>query len=203
MEKSKSRKRLAVGIFLGLGLLASGILGTGWTGTAQAASGGQAVGIQDFPTSFAEFSAMPQAGDLTKPENTCALLLCALDLFTKDRAGGVEALNKLRGPRPMSPLEVQFVRDRLMDKTYLPRAYFDGATQQNNYTPSVPYTVRFYPDPRPQDMEAGYMRLYLRTAGADSPRPVKLRRKGDEWFIWEYPGVLTGIRIPAKEDPWQ
>ena len=47
------------------------------------------------------------------------------------------------------------------------------------------------------------MRLFLRTPGADSPRPIRLRRKGDQWFIWDYPGILSGIRIPAKEDPWQ
>jgi len=89
-----------------------------------------------------------------------------------------------------------------MDKAYLPMAYFEGATPQNSYTPNAPYTLEVYPDPRPQDVEAGYTRRYLRTAGADSPRSITLRRKGDEWFLWEYAGILLGIRIPANEDPW-
>ena len=97
---------------------------------------------------------------------------------------------------------MQFVRDRLRDKTYLPLAYFDGAAPENNYTPSEPYTLRLYPDSRPQDCESGYMRLYLKTAGANSNRPIKLRQKGDEWFLWEYSSVLSGIRIPAGDDPW-
>lgn len=105
-------------------------------------------------------------------------------------------------PRPLSNYEIQFIRDRLMDKQYLPLAYFDGATPENNYTLSEPYTLRLYADPRPQDCEAGYLRLYLKTAGADSPRPIKLRQKGDEWFLWEYSGILSGIRIPVSEDPW-
>ena len=67
-------------------------------------------------------------------------------------------------PRPLSNYEIQFIRDRLMDKQYLPLAYFDGATPENNYTPSEPYTLRLYADPRPQDCEAGYLRLYLKTA---------------------------------------
>lgn len=204
MQKNKHKKWLGKGILLGIGLLVGGMtFGTGLMGSAQAASDSSSVTIEAFPATLAEFSAMPQATNLSKPENTCTLLLCALDLFTKDRASGVEALNKLRGPRPMSPMDVQFVRDRLMDKAYLPKAYFDGATPQNNYTPSLPYTVHFYPDPRPQDMGEGYMRLFLRTPGADSPRPIRLRRKGDQWFIWDYPGILSGIRITAKEDPWQ
>ena len=57
-------------------------------------------------------------------------------------------------------------------------------------------------DPRPQDVEEGYLRLFLRTAGADSPRPIKLRKKGENWYLWEYSSILSGIRIPAEADPW-
>lgn len=153
------------------------------------------------PETPEEFKALPQF-DLTKPENTCALFLAALDLYVKDKDAGIAAINSLRGPRPMSPMEVQFIRDRLMDKAYLPLAYFNGAAPQNNYTPDTPYTLEVYDDPRPQDVEEGYTRRYLRTAGADSPRSITLRRKGAEWFLWEYAGILLSIRIPAKEDPW-
>ncbi|MBE5784286.1 MAG: hypothetical protein E7330_00645 [Clostridiales bacterium] len=155
------------------------------------------------PDSLSAFRALPQL-DLSNPENTCALLLAALNLYVKNKEAGIEAINMLRGPRPMSPFEVQFVRDRLIDKPYLPLSYFSGATVQNSYTPSVPYTLSFLPDPRPQDVEEGYMRLYVRSAGADSPRVITLRRKasGNEWFLWEYSGVFLGIRIPANEDPW-
>ena len=155
------------------------------------------------PTTLGEFQALPQL-DLTNPENTCALFIAALSLYVKDRNAGIEAVNMLRGPRPMSPFEVQFLRDRLIDKPYLPLSYFNGATVENNYTPAVPYTLTFTADPRPQDMEDGYMRLYVRSAGADSPRAITLRRKksGNEWFLWEYPAIVMGIRVPAAEDPW-
>ena len=159
------------------------------------------VTIQKLPTTAAEFASMPQM-DLTKPENTCAMLLVALQLYTKDKNAGVEAVNLLRGPRPLSPYDIQFLRDRLCDKLYLPLAYFDGATPQNNYTPSQPLTLQILSDPRPQDMEEGYLRVFLKTAGADSPRPVKLRRKGENWYLWEYSSILSGIRIPVKDDPW-
>lgn len=159
------------------------------------------VTFDKLPASAAEFSALAD-GALNNPENTCALFLLALNLFTKDKDAGVAALNILRGPRPMSPMDIQFIRDRLRDKPYLPLAYFDGATPQNNYAPATPYTVQFYPDPRPQDWEAGYMRLFLKTTGADAARGIRLRQKGNEWFLWEYSSVLSGIRIPAAEDPW-
>lgn len=153
------------------------------------------------PATLAEFSALPQT-DLSRPENTCAMLLLALNLYVKDKDAGIEAVNLLRGPRPLSVYEIQFLRDRLRDKVYLPLAYFDGATPQNNYTPTTPLTLQVFEDPVPQYTEEGYLRLFLKTAGADSPRPVTLRRKGENWYLWEYSSILSGIRIPVKDDPW-
>ena len=113
-------------------------------------------------------------------------------------------MNLLRGPRPMTTYDAQFLRDRLRGKPYLPFAYFEGATPENGYQLRAPYRLNVLADPRPQDIEPGYLRVFLKTAGADSPRPMKLRQKAStgEWFLWEYSSILSGIRIPAAEDPW-
>ena len=154
--------------------------------------------LYTFPTNPAEYT----SADLSRPETTCALFLAAVKLFDQDKDAGTAAMNALRGPRPMSGYDVQFLRDRLRGKSYLPLAYFDGATPQNGYTPTQPYTLQVLPDPRPQDVEPGYLRVYLKTTGADSPRPIKLRQKGNYWYLWEYSSILSGIRMPAAEDPW-
>lgn len=157
--------------------------------------------FKKLPESSAEFKALPQT-DLTVPENTCALFLCALNLYVKNRRDGLDALNLLRGPRPLAPIDAQRIRDRLMDKEYLPLAYFEGATPANGYTPNVPYVLDVLPDPRAYAGEDGYTSRYLRTPGADSPRPMTLRRKGDAWYLWEYSSIYLSIRRPAAEDPW-
>ncbi len=159
------------------------------------------VTINQLPTDLASFQATLNM-DLSRPEHTCTLFLCALNLFVKDRALGVEAINLLKGPVSLNPHETNFIADRLRDKTYLPLIYFDGARPENNYTPQVPYVLNFYPDPRPQDCETGYVRLYLKTAGADAPRAIKLRQKDQNWYLWEYPGIVMDVRKPAQEDPW-
>lgn len=158
--------------------------------------------IQKIPESLQEFEALA-AGQRT-PEKISALFLCALSLFDRNMADGVSAMNLLRGPKPMTPYDAQFLRDRLRGKAYLPLAYFEGATPQNGYKPNRPYVLNVLSDPRPQDIEPGYLRVFLKTAGADSPRPMKLRQKAStgEWFLWEYSSILSGIRIPAAEDPW-
>lgn len=152
------------------------------------------------PETIEQFQAL--SADLTRPETTCALLVAALHLYVQDKEQGIRAMNLLRGPRPLSAHEEQFLRDCLRDKPYLPLAYFEGAAPENNYTPNRPYVLKVLPDPRAQDVEPGYLRRYLTTAGADSPRAVKLRRKGQNWYLWEHFGLLPGIRIPVKEDPW-
>ena len=157
--------------------------------------------VSSVPTTSEEFSALPQ-NDLSKPENTCAMFLLALALYLKDSDAGVAALNTLRGPRPLSNYDIQFLRDRLRGKSYLPLAYFDGATPANNYVPSNPLTLEVIADSRPQDIEEGYLRLFLKTTGAGSPRPIKLRQKGDSWYLWEYSSILSGIRIPSEADAW-
>ncbi len=157
--------------------------------------------IQSVPTTFEEFSVLPQ-NDLSKPENTSALFLIALELYIKGKYVGIAAVNVLRGPRLLNNYDIRFLRDRLRDKTYLPLAYFEGAVPENNYTPTEPLTVDVLPDSRPQDVEESSIRILLKTAGADSPRPIKLRQKDGLWYLWEYSSILSGIRIPQKEDPW-
>ena len=157
--------------------------------------------VSSVPTTSEEFSALPQ-NDLSKPENTCVMFLLALALYLKDSDAGVAALNTLRGPRPLSNYDIQFLRDRLCGKSYLPLAYFGGATPANNYVPSTPLTLEVIAYSRPKYIEEVYLRLFLKTAGADSPRPIKLRQKGDFWYLWEYSSILSGIRIPSEADAW-
>ncbi len=158
--------------------------------------------IQKISENLPEFELLAAEG--RQPERICALFLCALALFDRNKEAGAAAMNLLRGPKPLTPYDCQFLRDRLRGKSYLPLAYFEGATPENGYQPQVPYALNVLADPRPQDLEPGYLRVFLKTAGADSPRPMKLRQKAStgEWFLWEYSSILSGIRIPAAEDPW-
>ena len=158
------------------------------------------VTLNAMPASLAEFRNL----SLRTPEEVVAGFLCALHLYVKSPNEGVEAMNLLRGPRPMTPYDSQFLRDRLRGKEYLPLAYFAGATPQNSYVPTQPYELNVQADPRPQDIEPGYLRLFISTPGVDAPRPIKLRQKPStgEWFLWEYSSPLSGIRIPAAQDPW-
>ena len=72
------------------------------------------VTIQSIPANMHEFQTLAASG--RQPERICALFLCALALFDKDKDVGTAAMNLLRGPRPMTPYDCQFLRDRLRGK---------------------------------------------------------------------------------------
>lgn len=153
------------------------------------------------PESLAELQALPEAS-LDTPFKAAALTVCALCAYAADRNIGLEMLNWLRGPRPLSGQEISFLNDRFRDgKTYLPFSYFAGATPDNDYTPTEPYTVTIESN-HTSSAEQGYAKLFIPCGGADSPRPIKLRMKGDgKWFLWEQ-YLLTDIRQPKSSDPW-
>lgn len=153
------------------------------------------------PESLAQMQALPEAS-LDTPFKTAALTVCALCAYAADRNVGTEMLNFLRGPRPLTGQDISFLNDRFRDgKTYIPFSYFAGSSPDNSYTPTQPFCVTVISD-HTSDAEAGYAKLFIPCSGADSPRPVKLRMRGDgKWFLWEQ-YLLTGIRIPKAQDPW-
>ena len=160
----------------------------------------QSFTFQAIPQNAAELAALPEAA-LTSPFQAAALTVLALMRYVQDAQAGIELLNHLKGPQPLSPYEQQFLRDRLRDKLYLPNSYFAGATPQNNYIPSLPLTITVMEDPYSY-AEAGYAKLLVRSSGADQPRPIKLRAKGQtQWFLWEQ-FLLSDIRQPVADDPW-
>lgn len=160
------------------------------------------VTFQSLPTNLEELKALPQAS-LKNPEDTVALTVAALCVYSKDKDASIEMLNYLRGPRPISPMENQFIRDRFMDgRDYIPFSYFKGATPENGYTPDVPYVIEVS-DSASQMADTGYKKFDLKSGGADSMRNVTLRLKPStgEWFLWDQM-LLGQIRIPVSQDPW-
>ena len=72
------------------------------------------VKLNTLPATLAEFQALPRS----TPEEVCAGFLCALNLYTKSPNDGVAAMDLLRGLRPMTPYDSQFLRDRLRGKEW-------------------------------------------------------------------------------------
>lgn len=152
------------------------------------------------PESLAEMQALPEA-ELTSPYQTAALTLLALCAYAADKNIGTEMLNWLRGPRPLSGMDISFLNDRFRDGTHVPFSYFDGATPDNEYTPAEPFKVTVFSNPYSDDNE-GYMKLFIKSGGADNAREVVMRKTADgKWLLWDQV-LLVSIREPKSKNPW-
>lgn len=153
------------------------------------------------PTSVESLMALPEAS-LDSPFKTAALTLAALMHFENNPDVCYAMLDALRGPDPMTPYAKSFIKDRLRGKMYVVKSFFEGATVENSYAPAEPYTVTISENPYSYP-EENWATLFVQSAGADSPRSMKFRRKPstNQWFLNDIQ-CLSDIRIPAESDPW-
>ena len=152
------------------------------------------------PDSYEGFIALPEA-KIDNPFSSAALTVLAFCFYPENKDLSLKMLDFLRGPRPLSVMDKQFIADRFRDKDYVPRSYFEGATPNNNYLPSEPYCITVSENPYSYQNE-GYATLYVTSGGADSPRSVQLRlAKDGKWYLWEQ-YLLADIRKPESENPW-
>ena len=153
------------------------------------------------PTNLDELKALPEAV-MDSPYKTAALTIASLCRFAEDESAVHEMLDYLKGPDSLSNMEKQFLRDRLAGKTYKSLSFFAGATPENGYTPATPYSITVSSNPYSFETE-NWATVYVKSGGADSPRPIKLRKKPStgQWFLNEIQ-CLADIRIPTAEDPW-
>lgn len=159
------------------------------------------VTLNSLPKNLNELKTLKEAA-LTCPFEVAVLTVAALCRYCDSPQDSIDMLNYLRGPRPLTPYDVQFLRDRLRGKPYKPISFLGGTSPENGYTPSVPYSVTVLEDPYARQ-EENYIKLFIRTSGADAPRLIKMRTKPStgQWFLWEQ-YLLPDIRIPVEQDPW-
>ncbi len=151
------------------------------------------------PKSLAEFQNLASY-NLTEPRFAAAAFALCLMIYCDDRKLAIELINHLKGPQPLTVHDERFLNDRLADKPYLGASYFAGASKQNNYQPTE-LTVEVVEDAR-SFAEEGYAKFFIKSAGADSARPITVRQKGNQYFLWEYSSILLSIVKPASQDVW-
>ena len=172
-----------------------------WDVKEDSMEGSQTFVFSRLPQNADEIKALSEEG-LTTPYQTAALTVAALCRYGENPQAAIDMLNYLKGPQALSPYEIQFLKDRLEGKEYKPFSFFDGATPENNYTPTEPYTIIVFSSSH-SFQEEGYAQLLIRSSGADNPREIKLREQAStgEWFLWEN-FLLSDIRVPKAADPW-
>jgi len=162
------------------------------------------VTLETMPETPAEFLALPQAAMQT-PFDTAALIVAALCVYPLNRDDSIAMINHLRGPNPLTARDKSFLADRMAQNSkarFLGASYLGGATPQNDYAPIPPYTVTVSENIYSYDTP-GCARLFVKSGGGDSPRPITMRlAKDGKWYLWDYASLLLDIRAPESTNPW-
>jgi len=172
------------------------------------------VTIDALPTSIEELVALRDR-IATEPQGGAAVFVVALMLHAENRALGAQALTvavdrerlqeSAAGYRGFSlrPADLKQIERQLDGRSYLPRSYLSGTRPAEGYaTPSLPWTILCSTTPTSGDASTGVLKLFVPSSGADSPRPITVK-KNDRgiWKASEWSSLIVGIRPPAATSP--
>ena len=160
------------------------------------------VKFDTLPQNAEEMKAMP-IYDQKDEYVVAACTVAALLRYAANQSDGKAMLDVLNGPENPANIDLQRMDEKLIGNDYMIRSYFKGASPENDYTPTQPFTVELLEYQNSRDID-NYLYLYVPSGGADNPRQIQLRKKPStgEWFIWVFQGLLMDIRIPVSEDKW-
>lgn len=157
--------------------------------------------FKKIPSCVEELQVIPEAV-LNSPYKTAALTMAVLCHYEQSPEATIMMLDYLKGPENVSEYEKQFIQERLRGKQYKVSSFFEGATPENGYQPTQPYSIVVNDNPYSYPDE-NWVTLYVKSSGADTARGIRLRRKPStgQWFLNEIQ-CLSDIRLPVEEDPW-
>ena len=146
--------------------------------------------------------------DRSNPHNVAALLIHAFCNYNpQDTNNFYDMLQYLYGEfQPLSVLMKQNVKDRMMQNEkykFIGKSYFNGAVPANDYTPTG-FEISVEENPYSR-VDEGYVRVFLKSGGGDTLRPLTLRlAKDGNYYIWSDSiiGLLSDIRTPESSNPW-
>jgi len=169
--------------------------------------------LDSLPANISEFEALRDKLAAT-PEGGVLVLIVALKMYNENPAEGNKALivavdqgllSKSDGKDNykgyvLGNATISLVKSQLGNYPYVINSYLPGATPENNYTPgALPHKFELTANKYSGDAAKGQIKLFIRSSGADSPRPVTLKKNSKGiWKAYEFSSIVVGIKKPAK-----
>lgn len=157
--------------------------------------------IEDYESLYQEYG--------RGPNGAAALFVAALIAYMENQDLGMQCFTAIlddgqladgdvyQGKKPDSG--IMYHLKRIVHTKYLAYSYVRGTSPETGYAPPAPpYTVALSTNKYSQVAE-DRVKLFVKCSGADSPRPISLK-KGDDgfWKVTEASSLFVGIRSPKK-----
>lgn len=178
--------------------------------TPALAQGKDSITIKAMPKTNEEFVKLRNA-QATTPEGGAAMFLLAMLAWEKDKDLGEPfftiALDKgqlkkgkggYKGYAPGN--SAMFLIKRIDGKKVFPKAYVKGTTTKAGYAAKAPFTFKFMRNKHSKQTN-GDIKVYVYCSGADTPRPVRLRKNNRGlWKVVEFSSLVVGMKKPPSKD---
>jgi hypothetical protein len=167
------------------------------------------VSIETLPEKAEEIDELQRAS-AAQPESAAALFIYSLRIYNEDEKSGLFCLSTVldssmlrssseEGSRNGLLLSLgsrQRLKEQLQTNPHLLNAYYKGASPGNGYTPSAPpFVLEMHTNPYSGDEKEGDLKLFVKTEGADSDRPVHVKRGKDRlWRVSNNSSRIMGIK---------
>lgn len=173
----------------------------------------ESIQIESVPKIIGEFVSLRDQLAQT-PQGGAAMMIVALLAFAEDEELGRQCLTTAvdrerlqEGTGGYKGWELR-VRDRRLiesqtrGKAHVLRSYIQGTSPGGGYAlPAPPYEMVFSSNRYSGDVESGKFKVFVDSSGADTPRPVTVRRNNrGVWKALEWSSLLVGVKAAPVDD---
>jgi hypothetical protein len=97
--------------------------------------------------------------------------------------------------------DLNLMKSQLNNNPRIPDSYIEGSSPENNYKTQLPYKFVFSGNKYSGDKEKGTYKLFVKCSGADTPRPMSMKRNDKGiWKAMEWSTLVVGIKKPPVKD---
>jgi len=164
------------------------------------------VTLDAMPRTVEEFKAMRDRL-ATTPFGGAAMFAVALNVYSEDPKAGIPLLTLAldasmlsdgnEGVSGKQPTHLRDFRDRNGQKPWVAKSMIQGTSPEGGYAlPAFPLTLKF--KEQPGDVKETDAKVFVYTTGADSPKPMRLK-KNDKglWKAAEWSSFQGNCRPPV------
>jgi hypothetical protein len=167
------------------------------------------VSVERIPTTIEDFVELRDELAQT-PEGGAAVFVAAMNMYVNDPELGIqaftialdrsqlqEASDGYKGFRPGFRY-MNLIRSELKQKPYIAPSYFAGTDPGSAYRlPPPPYMIEVHTNPH-SDIGPDEKKYFIRSTGADSPRPIYLKKNNREIWKVTNESLILGVRPPEQ-----